>query len=192
MKKLTLIAAVVALAGLVSAQGLITDPGFTDLSGSPAVGGTGSWLGYEGTVWAENVPGGWVTSSAGVATVTPYSGNELSFYQEFLSLAAGSYTFTIDASAITADGGPLAFVKEFDGGYGWIGFAGTDPLVNGSTATINFTVTAGNIYQVGTSTTGATSGSYSLSNPSLIPEPATIGLLGIAGLGLFITRRRRI
>ena len=38
----------------------------------------------------------------------------------------------------------------------------------------------------------ATTGSYDIANPSVVPEPATIGLVGIAGLGLFFARRRRI
>jgi len=186
MKKLVLVLAVIAMAGIASAD-FITDPTYSDVSA------TSTWLGYEGTVWSAQPLSLFVTSAGGVATVTGANANEYSFYQEFAgTLAVGDYTWTVDASNITADGGATAFVKHLDALGGWIGFEGTDALVDGSTASISFSVTdATHIYQVGTSTTGWTSGSYDLTNPSLVPEPATMGLFALAGGLLMFVRRFR-
>lgn len=185
MKKLTLIAVVVAMAGMVSAQNLLSDPGFTNLAAP-------DWYGFIGDpIWSPEDPVNFVTATAGTATVTPGVPNELSFYTELIGLASGSYTYSVDASNISVDSGASFWVKEFDAGFNWIGFAGNAPLVDGSNS-FSFTATAGNVYQVGSGTTGATTGSYDIANPSVVPEPATIGLVGIAGLGLFFARRRRI
>lgn len=188
MKKLALMTAVVAVAGLVSAQNLISNPTFAPVNDG--------WSGYDSVVTVVD-PIDFVTSAGGVATVTPsdnaFAPAELNYYAEYnATLAAGLYEFSIDASNITADGGPTVFVKEFDGGWGWIGWTPI-AMVDGSNV-INFTAAAGNIYQVGTLTNGNTTGSYDLSNPSLVvvPEPATIGLMGIAGLCMFARRRMKI
>lgn len=176
----------IALIALTSSANLISNPTFDPVDDG--------WNGFDSAITIVS-PTGFVTSAAGVATVTPsdlaFAPAELNYYVEYLgTLAAGDYSFSIDASNITADGGPTVFVKEFDGGWGWIGWQSI-PMADGSNV-INFSAAAGNIYQVGTLTTGNTTGSYDLSNPSLVvvPEPATMGLLGIFGGGLMFFRRR--
>lgn len=138
------------------------------------------WEGYD-SVDTGISPTNFVTSALGVATVTPsaYSANEVNYFTSHFGLE-GDCTFSLDAANITADGNPTIFVKEFDGGWGWIG--GQFPALVAGANTITFTATAGNIYQVGVLANGSTSGSFDISNPSLIapvvsPEAITTPLV---------------
>jgi len=187
MKKLAIILAALAMAGIASAN-LINDVTYSNLSGSSAVGGTGDWFGYAG---ADQVPSFFVTAATGVATVSVIDGTEWNLYQQFEgTLAAGDYTWSVDASNITVNNGATLFVKKFDSGFGWIGWD-NQPLAAGPNS-MTFTAAAGNIYQVGTLTSGATSGAYSLTNPDLVPEPATMGLFAIFGGALWFMRRSAV
>jgi hypothetical protein len=187
--KLLSAVAVVAMIAVTSSANLLTNPTFDPVN----VG----WQGFD-SVWspangnATIDAATFATSAGGVATVTPSDWGttaEFNFYQEFIgTLASGNYTFSVDAANITADGGPTVFVKEFDGGWGWIGW--TPVAMTAGANVINFTAAAGNIYQLGFLTNGNTAGSYDVSNPSLVPEPATMGLLGIFGGALMFFRRR--
>lgn len=185
------VAMTLATAATATAQNLIASPDYSNLS---------DWTGYDG---GGVNPSTFVTVSSGVATVTPINSNECDFYQQFgggaqPALTLGTpYSFTIESSNSSLNAGTttaVAFVKAFTSGYGWIGgeFQEVALPFDGSTTTINFTPVAGVIYQLGTLTTGTTSGSYDLTSPSLevVPEPTTIALAGLGAAALLIFRRR--
>ena len=198
-------AAVVTLASAPSATGqnLVTDPTFANLD---AV-----WEGWEGAPnnGGFQLPSTFTTVLGGVATVTPGSTSEWNFYQSFGAGPAGNpplvagtpYQFDIVSANSSLSFGTnapvqVAFVKAFDGGWGFIGgeFQTADLLMDGSTATINFTAQAGTaFYQVGVFTVGAESGSFDLRDPSLtiVPEPTTFALAGLGAAALLIFRRRQ-
>ena len=139
-----LLTAIMALAvvGTCSAN-LISSPDYSTLDGV--------WEGFAGE--SQN-PSVFVTASAGVATVSPPDAVEWNFYQGFGAGPAGNpalvigqaYSFTIDSANVAAPGAS-AFVKAFDGGWGFLGdeFQSV-ALVSGTTTTINFTPVAGAIY----------------------------------------------
>lgn len=150
-----------------------------------------NWEGFEGGTWLAKTPSTFVTVSSGVATVTPGSANEWNFYQTFGAGPAGNpaltpgqtYTFSIvsDNDTTVGTGSAVAFVKAFDSGWGFLGdeFQSVALSMDGSTTTISFTPVAGVYYQVGTFTTGTTSGSYDVSNPSLTTTNITAGSSGL-------------
>ena len=188
--------AVVLMTVGISSANLVTDPGFNTLD---AV-----WEGWEGAPanGGYQAPSTFVTALGGVATVTPGSASEWNFYQTFGAgpaanpplLIGQAYDFSITSDNSSLDVGTtdaVMFVKAFDGFWGFIGaeFQTVPLAMDGSTQTISFTPVAGAFYQIGTYTVGTTSGSYDLSNPTLVPEPATVGLLGIAGLLMYARRR---
>lgn len=205
MKKSKLLAGVLCgvaltMATTVSAQNLVSSPDFSSLDGV--------WEGFEGApVFAGVAPSTFATVSAGIATITPGTANEWNFYQTFGGGPAGNpplvagtdYSFSIDSDNSSLDAGTVdqvAFVKAFDGGWGFIEpeFQTVTLPMDGSTTTINFTAQAGTVfYQVGVYTTGTTSGSYDVSNPSLtvVPEPTTFALAGLGTAVLLTLRRRR-
>lgn len=147
---------------------IITNPTFSPVNTD--------WFGFDSGVGAVN-PTNFVTSAAGVATITPADspgGNvEVNYYVQENAIE-GATTFSLDASSITADGSPTIFVKEFDSGWNWIGFAGSSALAAGPNS-LAFVATAGNIYQAGVLTTSNSVGSYAISNPMLITPVVTPG-----------------
>lgn len=151
---------------------VITNPSFSPVNLD--------WNGFEGNpVFVAVDPATFVTSSAGTATVTPASTLEYNYFQEFpAGELQGATTFSIDAANITVNGTEATvFVKEFDDGFGWIGFAGSTPLTAGANS-ISFTANPLHAYQVGVYTVGTTTGSYDLSNPVLTTDVVTPGISG--------------
>jgi hypothetical protein len=194
-RRLTAVMAVAIVLAYVGTgyANLLTAPDYSTLDGV-----------WEGWVGGETAPSSFVTALAGVATVTPPSATEANFYQSFGAgpaanpplLIGQAYDFSITSDNSSLDVGTtdaVMFVKAFDGFWNFIGaeFQTVPLAMDGSTQTISFTPEAGAFYQVGTFTIGTTSGSYDLSNPTLIaiPEPATVGLFGIAGLLMYARRR---
>jgi hypothetical protein len=183
-----------ATAGTSTAQNLVSNPGYTGSLDAA----------WEGWIGANVPPSGWISAAGGVATVIPPSAAEANFYQSFGAGPAGnpalslgtSYSFTIQSSSSTLlnASSAVAFVKAFDGGWGFLGgeFQTVNLPFDGSTTTINFTPGAGAFYQIGTYTLGVTGGSYNLQNPSLVvvPEPTTFALAGLGAAALLIVRRR--
>lgn len=138
------------------------------------------WNGYDSGIAGAVNPTNFVTSAAGVATITPINspgGNvEVNYYAEFNGTLEGATTWSVDAANITSDGSPTIFVKEFDSGWGWIGWSSA-PLAVGSNS-VAFVATAGNIYQAGVLTTSSTGGSYDISNPAVTTPVVTPGTPG--------------
>ena len=134
----------------------------------------GVWEGWDGGGVA---PSSFVVVNTGVATVTPASAGERSFYQ---SHGAGSipalapnqaYEFSFSSDNVSA-AGVEAFVKAFSSGWGED--LGQQQLLaltgGGATQTISFTTDGGAsaYYQIGFRTIGATTGSYDVSGISLL------------------------
>lgn len=194
MKKLLLITAALAFAaGSASAQNLLTNADFADIS-DPASG-------WEAFVGGNVQPSTVVSVSSGVATLAPTAATETNFYQSFLdaqgdALAPGTYEFSSDISNITTDGSDVVFfVKVFDAGWGFQGGEFQNPAAVEGTNTLSFTVDGSfPIYQVGWYITGSTTGGMDITNPSLtlVPEPSTYAaILGLLAIGFVAWRRRR-
>jgi len=198
MKKLTLIAAVVALAGMASAQ-LVTNGDFEDPGGAdwgiavsgdmvasfPASGGNGG-----GYAQLDMGAAGW----GGVLI----NDNDTPASLASLGLTDGvEYTFTIDLIDL-ADNGAVGGMKieswsgaGLGSNSGDITFAAT---TSWDTYTFDYTIDAGatGVKFVPLLVVQPNGSSYGYDNVGVVPEPATIGLLGIGAAAMLVIRRRRV
>jgi hypothetical protein len=197
MKKLTLIMALVASAGLANAVVNLVPNGDFEIAGGadwvfagggavdtyPAAGGNGGGYGDMDS------SGGW---GVFVSEVNPTTGLPLAS----LGLTAGDeYEFTFDMIDL-GTGGALAGMKmEGWDGVGSQGNSG-DVKFNATTSWETYTflwtvpATSTGIKFVPLSVDGGHVG-FDNVGVDVIPEPATFGLLGLAGAALFVARRFR-
>ena len=181
------------------------------------VDGTETWLGYvNSTVWSgaygfadlrssftdpgtiklqsnvlaqDNDPGGWAGATM-----------ELNSYQEVVGAVGdtASFDFYTVANELAAQGyTAIGFMKVLDPGPGWATtqfetFALTPGVQGNLSLTVLPTIAPDPRIQAGFAITGLSDFSGSATADlavTVIPEPATLGLLGLAGAGLFIRRR---
>ena len=130
--------------------------------------------------------------------------SEVNYYQERFAADADTITFNFDVIANTLPAGyeAVGFIKVLDAFDSWatyqiettdlsLGFAKLDLTVDQSLDPSLGTTDI--LIQAGYWIKGAYVSSASpeaLTGVQIVPEPATIGLMGIAGLGMFVARRR--
>jgi len=186
MKKTLVILAAIATAGIASAD---ISAALSNSGGIHTVAG-----GYGGQFLVQLV------YSAGATASTDASGYDI----DVLNIAGGQAGETILASLTTSAGyagtwGPGAAtayaqstagsltVRVFDAADMGVGstFLSFDIDVDGALTTYD-ALTPSTIYN----TDGLLGGEIQGTSHAVIPEPATLGLMGVAGLGMFLTRRK--
>ncbi|MEM1445499.1 MAG: PEP-CTERM sorting domain-containing protein [Planctomycetota bacterium] len=198
MKTMTLLGAATCLvAGTVTAQDLTTNGGFE----------TGDTTGWESFPTANSTFNITSDSSEGVWAAEIFNNDQGSaavVKQANIGIGVvnpgDDITIKFDAKGSFAEGGVsfAEFFSEVDGGgTSSAEILGGAPLpLTDSYQTFMFTTTAGGDVSGGitlqfTATTGANQGSTAvvfIDNVSVVPEPASLGLLGLGGLALL--RRR--
>lgn len=178
----------VALSFVVTASAnMLANPGFEsgDLTGWSTDGGTwtlGTTDPSEGTYDIEYA-----------ATIS----DERLF--QAVTLTAGQlYTLTcdyrVDTASVDAQGWRFAQLGFHDGSPQWGNYVARDTIDDESTtagwvqASVAYTPTTSGTYYVGFSS-WQTDAVYGLDNFSLVPEPATLGLLSLGGLAMLKKRR---
>ena len=201
MKKLTLVAAFVAMAGLASAAILIPDgdfeqadhvPYWTFASAGPGLtyntsGGNGG-----GYASIDATAGEWAVLVAPPEPGNAGGGIPISYFGGAV-VAGSTSTFTIDLKTLsgTAAGGMKV---EAWAGNALLGFEPDNLAPSASatwqTHTFDWLVPAGTEKLIFVPVWGANS-DIGYDNVGVVPEPATFGLLGLAGAALFVVRRFR-
>lgn len=193
MKKITTLVAAFAAATVASA----------DISVNFAASGTGLLLA------GETVPGGSTVLGAGNLVQLVWSASNTGYQSDDLDLSLANAGETILATTTTTFGGNF---NAGSGVYGDADVGGVDintgyffarvfdsaaPVANayflemgieGSSLTEYSNLDAGSVYSDSLNDIGFTA--IDFQDTQVIPEPATIGLLGIAGAGLYAARRK--
>jgi hypothetical protein len=204
MKKLTLTIAVLAIAGLSSAALNIANANFDDDS---------AWTwGDSNTAGGWGAPSGnaWDASGVGTAFVNTTAGGGYSVVYQSVNLGGGigagdTVTMSAFVTDLTAAGENTALLKleSLDAGGGVIGGSDIEHVFTasaaGATESWDYTIHGDAVgVKVVFGVTGGWGGplagdsSYSFDNIQVVPEPATMGLIGLFGGGMMALRRFRI
>lgn len=188
MKKFILFAT--CLFAQSSMANLLMNPDFT-------IGGDGLdfWEAYDVPSVSALDPSLFVTAAGGTASIQGYSAGETAFYQTFAvaALASGTYSWSADIANIE-DPDARMFIKVFTGG-DFDQFNGSlfqFPILTDGTMALTYTHDSSDLVQFGFSGFSFDQG-FDVSNLALtlVPEPASIGLFGLAGAMIAWSRRRR-
>jgi hypothetical protein len=140
----------------------------------------------------------WVDQTTFEATLV----SEFNYYQEAVGAVGNTVQFDYEvvANSLPAGYEAVGFIKVLDGFSSWATYQIETADLTAGSKTLSLTVdgsgiTGGGVpfIQAGFWVKGAyvsSSDPVALTGVEIIPEPATIGLMGIAGLGMFVARRR--
>ena len=201
MKKLTLTIAVLAIAGLSSAALNIQNANFDDDSAWTWGDSNTGWGATSGNAWSAGV---------GTAFVNTTEGGGYSVVYQSVDLGGGigagdTVTMSAFVTDLNAAGENTALLKLESLDAGGAVIAGTDiehvftASAAGATESWDYTIHGDAVgvkvvFGVTGGWGGATAGdsSYSFDNIQVVPEPATMGLIGLFGGGMMALRRFRI
>jgi hypothetical protein len=182
--------------------------GFADLKSTINLGSSTLTLQPNYNTYANSLTGNdadrafWTDSTDGGATAGP-KGNkwmEANSYIQNGSWGGGLLTFTGDilsSNMLAPNYTVSAFIKSFDGGWGWVGWNQNNIAEGDTSFSVSFNAPAG-IVQYGFLVEGLNANpadevTFSSVVVQGVPEPSTYALLalGAAGFGAHLVRRRR-
>ena len=199
MRKLTLIAAVVAMAAVASAQIYIPNGQFTagNTDWAEANGGSAAVFSYPATGGVGNSPYGQIEEAGGgwAVLVSPTAPGVLGGGWDvgILGVTPGTTeTFTIDLKTFAGTAGGGLKVEAWGanvllGNSGDVNAPGA--FADWTTFTFDWAVPLGTDKMIFVPLWGSAS-TVGFDNVGVVPEPATLGLLGIGAAAMVVIRRR--